>query len=161
MTFDYLLRFHLERMNLKAETREWVAENSALGDEIQIGRKVFSLDKLIAKARKNHAEFLKTGKITEELIESAWSLAQIEELYRSGRYEDEMLLDKLGVIDPQDAKDLRQLIKVVNPKLFRAKKLCILNPIFGQASELVDGADGDLVIDDTLIEIKTIKKSRA
>jgi hypothetical protein len=157
MAFDYLLRFHLERLNPNAKTREWVAENPALGDEIQIGRKVFSLEKFIVKARKNHAEFLKTGKISEELIGSVWSLAQIEELYRSGRYEDVMLLEKLGVIDPQDIKDLRQLIKVMQPELFRAKKICVLNPIFGSASELVDGADGDIVIDDTMIEVKTIK----
>jgi hypothetical protein len=155
--FDYLLRFYLQQLNPKAKTSEWVAENPVLGDEIQIGRKNFSLEKFIAKAKKHHAEFLETGKITEELIESVLSLAQIEGLYRSGRYEDEMLLNKLGVIDPQDVKDLRHLIKVVQPKFFRAKKLCILNPTFGRASELVCGADCDLIIDDTLIEIKTIK----
>ena len=41
--------------------------------------------------------------------------------------------------------------------MFKTESLCILNPIFGRASGLVGGADCDLVIDDTLIDIKTTK----
>lgn len=37
---------------------------------------------------------------------------------------------------------------------------CILNPVFGKGSDLVGGADADLIIDDTLIEIKTYKDLR-
>ena len=35
----------------------------------------------------------------------------------------------------------------------------LLNPTFGRGTKLVGGADADLVIDDLLIEIKTLKKS--
>ena len=44
--------------------------------------------------------------------------------------------------------------------IFKAKKLCLLNPTFGKASKLVGGADADLIIDDMLIEIKTTKRVR-
>ncbi|MDE3067802.1 MAG: hypothetical protein KGJ60_09655, partial [Verrucomicrobiota bacterium] len=43
------------------------------------------------------------------------------------------------------------------PETFKAKKVCALNPTFGRASELVGGADCDMVIDDALIEVKTTK----
>lgn len=36
--------------------------------------------------------------------------------------------------------------------------MCLLNPNFGEGSRLVQGADADVLIDDTLIEIKTTKK---
>ena len=56
-----------------------------------------------------------------------------------------------------DIKRLNNLITLVDPRLFKAKKICLLNPTFKKASELVKGADADLVIDDMLIDIKTTK----
>jgi hypothetical protein len=38
-----------------------------------------------------------------------------------------------------------------------AKRTCVLNPTFGAASALVGGADADIFIDGTLIDIKTPK----
>ena len=52
---------------------------------------------------------------------------------------------------------MTNLIAAVNPEEFTAKDQCWLNPTFGNASNLVGGADADLIIDDTLIEIKTTK----
>src|SRR5690606_17537093 len=37
------------------------------------------------------------------------------------------------------------------------KKHCIVNPTFGKGSSLVGGADADLIIDNTLIDIKSSK----
>ncbi|HEY9245715.1 MAG TPA: hypothetical protein VIO11_02605, partial [Candidatus Methanoperedens sp.] len=53
--------------------------------------------------------------------------------------------------------DLKKLISIVNPDSFKARDLCMLNPTFGEGSKLVGGADADLLIDDTLIDIKTTK----
>ena len=39
-----------------------------------------------------------------------------------------------------------------------ADKICVLNPTFGAGSALVHGADADLLIDDTLIDLKTNKR---
>jgi hypothetical protein len=70
---------------------------------------------------------------------------------------DDDFFKTIGQTDPKDVQDLRQLISLVKPEMFRAEKACALNPHFGRASELVGGADGDVVIDDALIEIKTVK----
>jgi hypothetical protein len=40
---------------------------------------------------------------------------------------------------------------------FRAKRSCLLNPTFGDASRLVGGADADLVIDSMLVDVKATK----
>lgn len=61
-------------------------------------------------------------------------------------------------IDKKDVEDLRKLISLVDPELFKANKVCILNPTFGEGSKLVWGADADLVVDDMLIDIKTVKR---
>lgn len=63
----------------------------------------------------------------------------------------------MGQADARDVEDLRNLIGLVDPAVFKAKYLCLVNPTFGWASGLVGGADADLVIDETLIEIKTVK----
>lgn len=47
--------------------------------------------------------------------------------------------------------------KHCNLNLFSPKKKIILNPTFGEGSTLVGGADADLIIDNTLIDIKTTK----
>ncbi len=62
--------------------------------------------------------------------------------------------------DKADKDDLQQLVKLIPARDFKATDVCLLNPTFGEASRLVGGADADAVIDDTLIEIKTVMKCR-
>jgi hypothetical protein len=49
------------------------------------------------------------------------------------------------------------MLALLRPEDFRANTRCVLNPTFGSASALVGGADADLIIDDTLIDIKSGK----
>jgi hypothetical protein len=140
--FDYLLRAYVERLNPKSKTREWVAES----DEFP---------KIVNEAKKSHSQFLQTGKIDDNLLRAMLRLAQLEPISR--RIVDDSYFKTVGKIDAKDIQDLRKLISLVQPKTFQAKKVSVLNPTFGRASELVGGADCDLVIDDSLIEIKTTK----
>jgi len=108
--------------------------------------------KIISKAKKNYSSFLKNGQISEELIKSTLLLAQIDLIKRG------YISKNLGNIDDKDVKDLRNLISLVEPKLFKAKDICLLSPTFGKASRIFGGlSTGDLVIDDILIDIKTTK----
>lgn len=108
--------------------------------------------KIIEEAKENYSSFLASGKLTDELIKSAIKLAQLEPIYRSG-----YLDANIGVVDEKDVEDLRKLISSVNPENFKALSICLLNPTFGEASRMVRGGDADLLIDDTLIDIKTTK----
>ena len=73
-------------------------------------------------------------------------------LFRSGRIHPSM-----GNVESGDVQDLRNLISIVNPEIFKAKKTCFLNPTFGEGSQLVGGADADLIVDDILVDVKTTK----
>jgi hypothetical protein len=165
--FDYLFRFYLERLNPKALRRPWIAEAglAKLGKECQtitdtdtgetsfkdmnefkVGRAAFN------RARAAHDRYVASGKITDSLLKGVIGLAQLDVVFRSG-FVDE----NLGIARREDIRDLRNLISLVKPRQFRAKRQCNLNPTFGVASRLVGGADADVLIDGTLIEIKTIK----
>lgn len=61
-------------------------------------------------------------------------------------------------IDKEDITDLWNLINLVDPNLFRTQGRVLLNPDFGPGSLVVRGGDADLILDNCLIDIKTIKK---
>ncbi len=161
--FDYLLRFYVERLNPQALTRRWAAEH-VLGYVIQFAAESGAIDlaktarQMVAEARANHAAFLRSGRITADLLRSALLLAQLDIVYRTGTLD--LILRTFGTVDPRDMDDLERLLSLVDPAAFTAEEVCLLNPVFGEASLLVRGADADLVIDGTLIEIKTTKNFR-
>ena len=161
--FDYLFRFFLEQENQNCISKSWVAENSLILLEQAIKKSekpvpknmIEASEKMISymqDAKKIYGDYLRTGEINDDLIRSSIILAQMDVLYRSGKMHPE-----LGKVDQGDIQDLRNLISLVDPEMFRAKNACYLNPTFGYGSELVDGADADLIVDDALIDVKTTK----
>lgn len=166
--FDYLLRFYIQKQNPIAISREWIAE-TAFNIMVAIEKKreeegkrptfilnnVEEAKKVLKRARKSFNSYLvsNTTIVSNRLLESAILLAQIDVLYRAGS-------NYLGsqTIDRNDVADLRNLIKVVNPDLFHAERICLLNPAFGETTRLIGGADADLLIDDMIIDIKTTKQ---
>lgn len=145
--FDYLLRWYIERIYPRSKSGEWIAEIPLP----LLSKKLLKYqEKVVAEARKVHAKYLKTGDLNEKVLESCLLLGQWDPIFRAGYVDPD-----LGKIDPKDIQDLKNLIELVNPAVFRAEKLCILNPTFGKASELIGGADVDLVLDETIIDFKT------
>lgn len=173
--FDYLLRFHLERTCSHARVRRWVAESSVDETErvavsksvydIESGELTFPLDdgtlglrqKLLGNAHKAHSRFLEDGVVRPGLLRGVIHLAQLDATYRSGgMYEDE----NLGIAFPEDIRDLRNLLSIVPWEVFASEYRCLLNPTFAVESKLGPfGADADLVLDDLLIDIKTVKEA--
>ena len=169
--FDYLLRFYVQYLNPEAVAKRWVAElsltqplsplltnvvvSSASGTIVSFTETVQTrrVQRIIEQAKRAHLEYLSSGEITDKLIKNTLLLAQLDPIYRA-RFVDE----NIGTVHKEDVADLRNLISIVDPDVFRARRLCLLNPTFGEASRLVGGADVDLVIDDTIIDVKTTKK---
>jgi hypothetical protein len=154
--FDYLLRFHVEKLNPGTRSREWVADTGlrvllAHSDR----RRAREAIHLMAEAKKRYQAFLKSTRTrpSPTLIEATIWLASFDAVFRAG------LIDVTLSPRGRDVliKDLRKMLSLVPEQFFRASKRCILNPTFGKGSSLVGGADGDLIIDDTLIDIKTTK----
>lgn len=151
IAFDYLMRFYLQRLNPKAIIRPWVAEQALeeVKDNKVLLRKV---TKTITEAKKAYSHYLKSGRMGRDILKSAMLVAPLDLISRAG-----FIDENIGTVDNEDVKDLRKLFSIVDSKPFKAKSLCILNPTFGDASSLVGGADADILIDNTLIEIKTVK----
>jgi hypothetical protein len=154
--FDYLLRFKLERM-YGVGSRPWVASQGlALAelDGITVESTKKSLATLLDDAGRLHREYLETGVMTDELLGATLDLARLDGIYRSGR-----VADDFGQALDGDIDDLRRLYEVIPEEEFAGAETVILNPEFGSASKLVGGADGDIVLGSTLIDIKTVKEA--
>lgn len=152
--FDYLLRFYVQKLNPSARTHYWTAQLGLLGlgdNETQFA----TAKRMILEAQGRHERFLasRRRRPTRELAEATVMLAYLETIFRSGIVDDNAFKSvPSAVVD-----DLEAMLALVRPEHFRAVKRCVLNPTFGLASALVGGADADLLIDDTLIDIKTGK----
>jgi len=104
--FDYLLRTYVERLDPKAIRGEWVAEQAT---KLVPSRKV---KKMVSQAKRIHAEYIKSGEMSDELIKSSIVLAQADVIYRAG-----ILIEDFGKIDEGDIADLKNLISNVDPRL--------------------------------------------
>lgn len=58
------------------------------------------------------------------------------------------------------ARNLLAMFQLVTWEDLAPKHVLALNPTFGEGSHLVGGGDADIVVDDLLIEIKTLKESK-
>lgn len=158
--FDYLLRFRLQYCYPHAVTKPWVALHAIeiLGCDPLTGRITDAhleaqdrTQKIIDEAKQHLAQYLETGNMTKSLIRSALLLAQTDYLYRSGQ-----LWEPYGVANEQDIEDLKKLISAVPIMHLKSRSVCLLNPIFGR-SLMVGGADCDLVLDNCMIDVKTVQ----
>jgi hypothetical protein len=153
--FDYVLRFTVQHHNKEKQITagQWVAdtsfkrlENAFTGNKQSLFRKRYD------RAKSNHAKFLKTGKATKELFADILFLAKLDLYIRSGIIASDMFIES-----ELDIQDLKNLYATINIPDFLFKEKCFLNPIFGKGSLMVGGADADIILDDTLIDIKVTK----
>jgi hypothetical protein len=169
--FDYLFRFFLKRLNPGAIERPWVAESVLTNplspilenveydmDEKRIvayteTRLTRTIARILERSRREYQRYLSTGKANNDLFSCALTLAQVDQIYRAA-----YIAEDIGRTDRRDIDDLRRLFSLIDPMLFKAHTTCVLNPTFGSASTLVGGADADVFLDGTLIEVKTVAK---
>lgn len=147
--FDYLLRFHLLRLNRIAVDSPWIARNAINLAPTVTGQSEAAAS-MLARATLEAERFLRLGQSSLDLLKAAVLFAQLDCSARTKRF-----ADNLGLIHHNDLMELQAMLDVVPFEAFRATSLCVLNPRFGEASSLVGGADGDLIIDTMFIELKT------
>lgn len=154
--YDYLLRFMIARANQnKLVERSWVAENALAYFKDDSPRLYKKMKTYVDYARKHFNRYLATGELTDNLIKLSLHLALIDAVYRSQNTDID-----ITTVDEKDIEDLRKLISITDVNLFKAKNVCYLNPTFGIGSYLVGGADADLIVDDTIIDFKTVQSGR-
>ena len=149
IAFDYLMRFYLERINVGSKTSVWAAEEGVIllgllegtSDKYEIAKSY------LESARNLYWSFIQDGFLTDELISAALRLAHLEGSRRSGAFNADLV-----TCDERDIADLRKLMSLVQEQDFLSRKACYLNPTFGSTH-----SNADLIIDDKLIEIKTVQ----
>ncbi len=156
--FDYLFRavvkHHYKHRKIIEET--WLADH-VINKLIQRYNKRNNpkgefLSKYYSEAGEQFATYHSIGEVTSRLIEGAIFLGQLDLYYRCGYVED------YGSFNQADIEDLKAMLSLVDKDVFKVENKCWLNPHFGEASKLVTGADADLIIDETLIDVKTTKE---
>ena len=149
--FDYLMRFTLSRVNREVvRGREWVAE--AALDLLSGSQRERALQ-TIEWAKSVRDAYVSSGETSDELYKAALNLARLDVAVRTKGKQD---VSEFDPVKGGDVEDLRQLHQNIPDAELESGKVCLLNPTFGKASALVGGADADLLVDDTLIEIKTL-----
>ena len=172
--FDYLMRFYLQHHNKTTfiQRDTWVADHSyntltnkfSTTKETEIrtgfhGDKIFKTKYLLKiltdqydQTKANYSKFISNGQLSDDLIANTIYLAKLDAFFRAG-----IIDQNFDNHNPDDIKDLHSIISLVDKRQFTAKEKCYFNPTFGEGSILVGGADADLIIDNTLIDIKATK----
>ena len=167
--FDYLLRSELKRLHPNAKEGEFIAESSILlvseavystgyfqAKNAEIGAKELNLMWNIAdNFKEKRATFLKSGILADDFIETTIKYAKLDVIFRAGIYDD---IEK--DVDELDIEDLKSLYNLIPEEFKMPSETLLLDPTFGEASRKVEGADVDLIIGHTMIDIKTTKEMK-
>ena len=155
--FDYLLRFYVEKLNPNVQTHRWTAQAGVarLASKEKPHPSLVPAKQIFKEAQERYKKFLASDapQPARDLIESSVRLAYLENIYRANIVDDNAFKPLPEAI----LDDLQAMLDLLRPEDFRATTRCVLNPTFGSASPLVGGADADLIIDDTLVDIKAVK----
>ena len=171
--FDYLLRFELQRRHRSADTGKWVAEHATTCGFGQTELAGLRFEEIMLYQRSRTALIRRTLKNAKEevaihvrrrkprsahfyiLAGHAVRLAKLDLVRR------QLKLDPtFAEADRDQVEELVELLSVVPFEAFADCKRLLLNPAFGEASLLVGGADADIISDDLLLEIKTVRSDR-
>ena len=107
-------------------------------------------------SRESYNQYKNTGVATDDTFRAALTLAGLDSFYRSGHAGGIRARPNLD-----DMQDLRRLWGVLEGGGLRDLKGPVaLNPEFGAATDMVRGADADVIAGDILIDIKTTKNGR-
>lgn len=104
----------------------------------------------VTKLLKRHTEFL-SGPLSsnDSLLEACLFIAKFETEYRSG-YPVETF-----DVKPQNIEELKRIAEATKLDLFQKKEI-VINPTFAvKGSKLFIQADGDIVLDNVLVDLKT------
>ncbi len=161
--FDYLLRIELKRVN------PWAREGYLAGErgfdivsfaiehtgkaELEnctIGREEFQyIVEVREKFYEGRERFLSGGALRDNFIEAILGFSKLDSIYRASFYENNHTIDRNDIID------MRALYNLIPGELKKHVSPVITNP---NLSTKTVAADADLIIEDRLIDIKTVKR---
>lgn len=123
-------------------------------DETKILKnRLYQIERDFLDARKKYILY---GVLTDELIKRTLRFSMLDYIYRGNIRADNFFRVNTKLKD--ETKELRALYDLIPDYFKTPHKSVWLNPTFGETSLLVGGADADLIIDGSLIDIKTVKR---
>jgi hypothetical protein len=149
--YDYWLRAYVQRINRNHQEKNGEHLAALVAVHILGSQKIHNVYEEIVKRR--NAYILGESDLTKELIRDLVILGQLEHFYRSGSGNAHTIMH----VSNEDMEDLINLARATETrsKHFISKDNIICNPLFGEAiTQLVGGADADIIIDNTLVDIK-------
>lgn len=161
--FDYALRFELGRRNPHAVSRPWVAEGAVERLPVAAAR-VGCSEKDIKLLKMQAAGIIEAAHrfLESHVGATVWDasllaihavlLAKLDNVCRAYQLDP-----ALTEADPDDVRDVVELLAIVPYELLSDPKVMLMNPTFGAFSSVVGGADADLISGDLLVDIKTTK----
>lgn len=157
--FDYAFRYETLRRYPNARPRALVAEAAV---ELMEARRLpeasdcrHALEIALKIVSKHATRKSVTPKQHEELATSAIRLAQLDAYYRSGRPPEDILWLQEDYME--EVADILELLNHVPWEKLPPGERIDLNPVFGDFSHAVGGADADVIWDGHLLDLKTTK----
>ncbi len=178
--FNYALGFEIVRQNPVATWGEWGADRSLrslssslagvknlVGVDLEVAQvsangvrldvqDVDTWTKIIGSARRDLVGYAKLKEPIQEeraaMAQHALRLAKIEAYFRSG-----MIDPTVNDTRSDDVNDITALVAAVPRGFCSSPEVATIGPEFGDASRAVGGADADLILDDAIVELKTVK----
>jgi hypothetical protein len=178
--FDYLLRIEIKRRAPWADGSHWVADNVVMVAELYRGSELdrerlrlrFNADpdsvfdriqetaiRATGAARQDYSAYCTlpepNARQTEQMAKHALRLAHLDVVFRAGA--GAIGRDFFDEPNPDDAQDLLALLAIVPFGTLTGEKPLLLNPTFGDSSRMIGGADADIIVGQTLIDVKATK----
>lgn len=153
--FDYWFRAFVQYRNhlvVESTINDLVA-SWILKSENEFGNATKTIQRRYHEVFKRRKRIIKGLKVEHsDFLVDCLFLGNLEAFYRNGYIREEGIM----YVSEDEVEDLENITNSVNEvsRYFVVNEKLICNPHFGKVSILVGGADGDLVIDNTFIDIK-------
>jgi len=158
VAFDYAFRFGLKhRLGEKANSRSGLVAEASVHIVVKemypeyylrysgkLEEAVFWMDEFEISQSEE-------GRIAAK---AAFELADLEPIFRT------KMVFPFPEITESEVDELIALYDLIDFTIFEDSEHVFLNPVFGEGSRKVGGADGDIIVDDMLIDIKTTKHTK-
>lgn len=163
--FDYIARFIVAQVVI--DKRDSVTQNlrAEMGLRAMTQRGVN-----VEKVRERYQEVVKSAKnfierkdsISDEIIINCIFLAKVEQYYRNGRAQSDnyyLEMPEYRLISEIKEMCIEFSCVFIKSELIKSESIVDYNPDFGVASNLVSGADADIIVDGCLYDFKTTKNN--
>jgi hypothetical protein len=147
---DYAIRFWLQKKHGGIQVNPLVAELALTRDIPEFTFNKKSEARKIVKQALEHIEQAKA--LDDSFCYWCFQLANLDLIYRQ-----QIMPKSIPMIPSKsDIRELKDLVALAIKNWPIPRSYCLLNPTFGNASQMVGGADADVIQDSTIIDIKCV-----